>query len=139
MSQSTATHHEGQEARRRLPASDAPSPQLRKHARIRVSAPFPCSFARVGLDKWLAIERGGLGVVYDVSSKGARMMTEAVIIPGDQIAISLRLPRQASAMFVELATVRWGKDQTYGVEFEDLSPIADMRLRKFMNRLSIAG
>jgi hypothetical protein len=101
-----------------------------------VSIPFPCSFTRVGLDNWLSVERGGLGVVYDISSKGARMMSEAVITPGDQIAISVRLPRQASSMFVELATVRWVQDQTYGVEFDDLSPIADMRLRKFLARLT---
>jgi hypothetical protein len=61
-------------------------------------------------------------------------MTEAVITPGDRIAISLRLPQQASATFVELATVRWGKNQTFGVEFGDLSPVADMRLRKFLSR-----
>ena len=110
--------------------------QLRRHPRLRVLAPFPCSFARVGLKKWLAVERGGLGVVYDVSTKGARVMTEAAITPGDQIAISLRLPNQVSSMFVELATVRWGKEQTYGVEFEDLSPVAGMRLQKFLNRQS---
>jgi hypothetical protein len=110
--------------------------QLRKHPRVRVSAPFPCSFARIGLQKWLAVERGGLGVVYDVSPKGVRVMTEAAITPGDQIAISLRLPSQVSSMFVELATVRWGREQTYGVEFEDLSPLACMRLQKFLSRLS---
>ncbi len=110
--------------------------QLRRHSRVRVSAPFPCSFARIGLKKWLTVERGGLGVVYDVSAKGARVMTEAAIVPGDQIAISLRLPNQVSSMFVELATVRWSREQTYGVEFDDLSPVADMRLKKFMNRLS---
>lgn len=110
--------------------------QLRRYPRMRVSAPFPCSFARVGLKKWLTVERGGLGVVYDVSEKGARMMTEALIAPGEQIAVNLRLPNQVSSTFVELATVRWGNDRTYGVEFEDLSPIAAMRLRKFLNRLS---
>ena len=107
--------------------------QLRKHPRLRVLAPFSCSFARVGLKKWRAVERGGLGVVYDVSPKGARVMTEAVITPGDQIAISLRLPNQVSPMFVELATVRWGKEKTYGVEFENLSSVAGMRLQKFLN------
>jgi hypothetical protein len=118
------------------PARGQAATQLRKHPRTRVSAPFPCSFARIGLKKWFAAERGGLGVVYDVSTKGARVMTEAAITPGDHIAISLRLPNQASSMFVDLATVRWGKEQTYGVEFEDLSPVADMRLRKFLTRLS---
>lgn len=110
--------------------------QLRKHPRLRMSAPFPCSFARVGLKKWSAVERGGLGVVYDMSAKGVRLMTESAISPGDQIAISLRLPQQVTPMFIELATVRWGRDQTYGVEFDDLSPTADMRLRKFLTRLS---
>ncbi len=113
--------------------------QSRRHPRLRVSAPFPCSFARVGLKKWVTVERGGIGVVYDVSTKGVRVMTEADISPGDDIAISLRLPNQVSAMFVERATVRWSKDRTYGVEFAELSPVADMRLRKFLARLSQAS
>ncbi|HSA62535.1 MAG TPA: PilZ domain-containing protein [Nitrospiraceae bacterium] len=117
-------------------AREQAATQLRRFPRVRVSAPFPCSFARIGLKKWLAVERAGVGIVYDVSTKGARVMTEAVITPGDQIAISLRLPNQVSSMFVELATVRWGKEQTYGVEFEALSPIAGMRLQKFLNRQS---
>jgi hypothetical protein len=36
-------------------------------------------------------------------------------------------------MTVEEASVRWGKDQVYGLEFIDLSPVAEMRLRKFIN------
>lgn len=136
MTRQTVVPNEAQVETSRTLAHGLTSAQSRKHARIRMSTPFPCSFARVGLNKWLAVERGGLGVVYDVSGGGARMMTEAEITPGDQIAISLRLPRQASSLFVELATVRWGKDQTYGVEFDDLSPVADMRLRKFLARLS---
>jgi len=102
-----------------------------------MSAPFSCSFARLGLKKWLTPEREGVGVVYDVSEKGARVMSEAKINMGDQIALSLCLPNQASSMFVDLAIVRWGKDQTFGVEFEALSPIAGMRLRKFLNRRSV--
>lgn len=117
-------------------AREGTRPQLRKHPRLRILAPFPCSFARVGLKKWTAVDRGGLGVVYDMSAKGVRLMTESAIAPGDQIAISLRLPHQVSPMFVELATVRWGREQTYGVEFDDLSPIADLRLKKFLNKLS---
>lgn len=108
----------------------------RRQPRLRVPAPFPCALAHVGLKKWVSANRGGLGIVFDVSTKGARVMTEADLTPGDHIAISLRLPKQVSAMFVDSATVRWGKDQTYGVEFKALSPIADMRLRKFLARLS---
>jgi len=138
MTRQTVVPNEGQEETNRPLAHGMTFPQSRKHTRIRMSTPFPCSFTRVGLNKWLAVERDGLGVVYDVSGSGARLMTEAGITPGDQIAISLRLPRQAASLFVELATVRWEKNQTYGVEFDDLSPVADMRLRKFLARLSSA-
>lgn len=114
------------------------TPQLRKYPRVRVSAPFPCSLARVGLLRRGAVEQG-LGIVYDVSAKGARVMTEAVITPGDRIAMSLRLPNQAASMFVETATVRWGKEQTYGVEFERLSPNDNKHLQTFMNHQSGSG
>jgi hypothetical protein len=113
-------------------------PQLRKHPRVRVSAPFPCSLARVGLLRNGAVEQG-LGIIYDVSAKGARVMTEAVITPGDRIAMCLRLPDQAAPMFVETATVRWGKEQTYGVEFEGLSPNDNKHLQSFMNHQSRSG
>jgi hypothetical protein len=114
------------------------APQLRKYPRVRVSAPFPCSLARVGLLRKGTVEQG-LGIVYDVSAKGARVMTEAVITPGDRIAMSLRLPNQAASMFVETATVRWGKEQTYGVEFERLSPNDNKHLETFMNHQSGSG
>lgn len=114
------------------------APQLRKHPRVRVSAPFPCSFARVGLLRKEVVEQG-LGIVYDVSTKGARVMTEAVITPGDRIAMRLRLPDQTASMFIEAATVRWGKEQTYGVEFERLSPNDDKHLQAFMTYQSRSG
>ncbi|OQW29925.1 MAG: hypothetical protein A4E19_11270 [Nitrospira sp. SG-bin1] len=113
-------------------------PQLRKHPRVRVSAPFPCSFARVGLLRKGGGEQG-LGIVYDVSAKGARVMTEAVITPGDRIAMRLRLPDQGASMFIEAATVRWGKEHTYGVEFEGLSPNDNKHLQAFMTHQSRSG
>ncbi len=114
------------------------TPQLRKHPRVRVSAPFPCSFARVGFLRKGAVEQG-LGIVYDVSAKGARVMTEAVITPGDRIAMRLRLPNQAASMLIETATVRWGKEHTYGVEFERLSPNDNKHLQAFMTHQSRSG
>ncbi len=114
------------------------APQLRRYPRIRVSAPFPCSFARVGrLRKEMAEQ--GVGIVYDVSEKGARVMTEAVITPGDRIAIQLRLPNQPASMVIETATVRWGKEQIYGVEFERVSPHDNRHLQAFMTHQSKPG
>lgn len=112
------------------------SVQLRRHTRVRVVAPFPCSVALVGLKRWLTSDEGGLGVVYDVSEKGVRVMTQALISPGDQIALNLRLPNQAVSTVIELATVRWGREQTYGIEFQGVSSAAHTCLQTFMGRLS---
>jgi c-di-GMP-binding flagellar brake protein YcgR len=76
-------------------------------------------------------------VVFDVSMKGAKVMSETGIRLGERVAVSLRLPNQATPMTVEEATVRWERDQTYGLEFINLSAIAEMRLRKFISIASM--
>lgn len=105
---------------------------LRQHPRLRIPAPFVCSLSRLGLAKWLSRGHDGIGVVFDVSMKGAKVMSEAGIQRGDRLSVRLSLPNQVSPMTVEEASVRWEKDQVYGLEFVDLSPVAEMRLRKFI-------
>ncbi len=106
--------------------------QTRQHPRTPVSAPFVCSLRRHGLTKLFGRRTAGLGVVFDVSLKGAKVMSETPVKAGDRLTLTLRLPNQMFPASVDLATVRWTKDQTFGVEFMALSPVAQMRLRKFM-------
>jgi len=106
---------------------------LRQHPRLRISAPFTCAFARRGLTKWIRGDHEGLGVVFDVSLGGAKVMSENGIKPGEHMSVSLTLPNQVTPTTIEEAAVRWGKDQIYGLEFLNLSPIAEMRLRKFIS------
>ena len=107
--------------------------ELRRHLRVRVLAPFACSFVRIGLQRWLAAERAGLGVVLDVSLNGAKVMSPVSMNPGDQLAISLRLPDQTGAMNVD-ATVRWGSRHIFGLEFTAVSQLAETHMRKFLSR-----
>ncbi len=111
---------------------EKPFTELRQCPRVRVPAPFVCSFSPFGLKSWRGGNRDGLGVVFDVSMTGARVVSETAPQQGDWIALNLRLPKQLSPMNVEAATVRWSADQTFGLEFVTLSPVATMRLRKFM-------
>jgi len=106
----------------------------RRHPRFRIPTPFACSFARIGLQRWAAAERAGLGVVFDVSLNGVRVMSPASMNQGDQLAVSLRLPDQTATMNVD-ATVRWGNRHTFGLEFIALSQRAETRLRKLLSRL----
>ncbi|HJT19190.1 MAG TPA: PilZ domain-containing protein [Nitrospira sp.] len=104
---------------------------LRRTPRVRVPVPFPCSFARTGLGRWRADEKSGYGVVYDVSLKGARVMSAVAMTPGDEVAFTLRLPNHPLAMNVH-ATVRWQNGQVFGVEFGMISHTAEARLRKYL-------
>lgn len=87
----------------------------------------------MGLARWSAQEKTGCGVVFDVSAKGARVMSSVSVSPGDQLAVSLRLPHQPAAMNVN-ATVRWRNEHVFGLEFGTISHVAEMRLQKFLAR-----
>jgi hypothetical protein len=113
------------------PTYESMQGEQRQHPRLRILAPFVCAFSRIGLTRWLSDDRTGLGVVLDVSLRGARVISAVSMTPGDQLAISLRLPNQIATMNAD-ATVRWGKDQTFGLEFITLSHTAEIRLRKYL-------
>jgi hypothetical protein len=106
---------------------------IREHTRMRVPVPFSCALAEKARPRWFAKKRAGLGVVYDVSLKGARVTSEAPMSPGDQVTVLLRLPRQVAPLAVERATVRWAKDQTFGLEFMHLTSTAATRLKRFLS------
>lgn len=109
--------------------------ELRRYPRYRVSAPFPCAFSLLGLKRWTASERNGLGVVVDVSLKGAKVMSTAAMSPGDHLAVSFRMPDQVTAMQLD-AIVRWINDQLIGLEFVSMTISAETRLKKFLARSS---
>lgn len=106
---------------------------IREHARMRVPVPFSCALAEKAKPRWFAKKREGIGVVYDVSLKGARVSSEASVNPGDQVTVLLRLPQQIAPLAVERATVRWTKDNTFGLEFVHLTSTAATRLQRFLS------
>ena len=119
------------------PTHESRQTELRQLPRLRVYAPFVCVFSRIGFTRWVSEDRDGLGVVLDVSLKGARVMSAVSMTPGDQLVVSLRLPNQVATMNAD-ATVRWVKNQTFGLEFATLSRTAEIRLRKYLTLTSSA-
>ena len=106
--------------------------RFRKHPRVRISAPFVCALAHYQPRRWLRRAGIDLGVVYDLSIRGARVSTEAEIRPGDEVTLSLHLPKQIKPADIAVATVRWTKDQFCGLAFTELSAAAQNRLKKYV-------
>ena len=71
---------------------------------MRMPVPFSCALAEKARPRWFAKKREGIGVVYDVSLKGARVSSEAPVNPGDQVTLLLRLPQHIAPLAVERAT-----------------------------------
>ncbi|MFO0775762.1 MAG: PilZ domain-containing protein [Nitrospiraceae bacterium] len=117
-------------------AAEATEQELRYHPRVRLRAPFACSFERRGLTRWWRGEASGLGIVFNVSMTGAKVLGETELKAGDRVTMNLRLPKQSSAMTVKEARVRWVRDHMCGLEFTRLSPAEEWRLWKFMELLA---
>jgi PilZ domain len=115
---------------------DAPRPSIlnrfRRHPRVRIATPFACVLSPLRSRRWLRRPTIDLGLVYDLSIRGARVSTEASIRPGDEVTLSMRLPKQIRSADIAVATVRWTKDQFYGLAFRRLSIAAHDRLKKFV-------
>jgi hypothetical protein len=105
---------------------------FRRHPRLRISTPFVCALSRVVSRRWFARPSIEFGVVYDLSLRGVRVSTEAAIKPGEEVALSLRLPKQIASAEIAVATVQWTKDRFYGLAFRKLSPGTQSRLRKYL-------
>jgi hypothetical protein len=106
--------------------------RFRQHPRVRISTPFVCALSHCQPRRWLRRPGIDLGVVYDLSIRGARVSTEAEIRPGDEVTLSLRLPMQIKPTDIAVATVQWAKDQFFGLAFTELSPAAQNRLKKYV-------
>jgi len=113
--------------------------RFRQHPRVRISAPFVCALSHCQSRRWLRSPGIDLGVVYDLSIRGARVSTEAEIRPGDEVTLSLRLPKQIKPADIAVATVKWAKDQFFGLAFTELSPAAQNRLKKYVAIVSMTA
>ena len=106
--------------------------ELRQYPRVRMRTPFPCAFFYSGWYGGPEGNREGLGVVFDISRRGAKVLSETVPLVGDEVTASLRLPSQISSTVIQVARVRWRKAQEFGLEFTALSKTAEMCLHGLM-------
>ena len=106
---------------------------FREHASSVFRSRFPARFPEKASHAGSARTALVLGVVYDVSMKGARVSSEASIKPGDQVMVTLQLPKQLAPVAVERATVRWAKEQTFGLEFMHLTFTGALQLKRFIS------
>lgn len=74
----------------------------------------------------------GHGLVVNMSLAGCAFKSERNLQVGDFLEVDLHLPGEDVPVKVDVAAVRWALDQEFGVEFIQISPEEQKRLRRFV-------
>jgi hypothetical protein len=112
--------------------------KVRRYSRFRIPLPFSCSLSFLSPRWWFRKPVHDVGLVYDLSLHGVCVSTDAVIKPGDQVSLKLRLTKGTPPAEVEVATVCWTNHQFHGLAFRALSQSSLRQLAEYMHVSDIA-
>ena len=71
----------------------------------------------------------GQGLVQDLSVTGCRARSPVGMDRGDAVGLLIDVPRYDNPLHVDVAIVRWAKEQECGMEFIKMAPDTQQRLR----------
>ena len=97
----------------------------RMHARVMVHRRVEYRYA----------QGQGEGMLLNLSLQGCRIKGAPPFPCGTRLRLQLWLPEQSQPAKVELAAVRWVKDDQFGVSFLNVSPDARARLKQVLQLL----
>jgi hypothetical protein len=80
-----------------------------------------------------------VGVVRNVSMRGALIETHAPLSTNDQLTLSVTLPNQPDLLEIPSVVVRWVRGHQTGVEFLRLDANTSLQLMKFLSAIHNAG
>ena len=96
-----------------------------------------CRHARLGTE-YLALFSGeriraqGQGVVLDLSLAVCRIRSPVELTTGEYFGVVIAVPGYVNPLDVPLAVVRWSKGQECGMEFIQMEPDNQRRLRELI-------
>jgi hypothetical protein len=102
--------------------------EQRKHARYQVE--YAGSFS----GDTISAQR----VILDLSAVGCKARSTVVVEKGDFVEVLIDVPRYATPLQVALAVVRWSNGQEFGLEFIQMEPDNQQRLRELIRATEAA-
>jgi hypothetical protein len=77
----------------------------------------------------LAERSHGQGVAKDLSVTGCRARSPVGITKGISVGLLIDVPRYDNPLHVNVAIIRWAKDEEFGMEFISMAPDNQQRLQ----------
>ncbi|HET8579677.1 MAG TPA: PilZ domain-containing protein [Nitrospiraceae bacterium] len=81
-------------------------------------------------------DRGGSGIVQDLSVNGCLIVSDTPVEPGDYLCLWLYIPHDSSPVVIEGAEVRWSAEERFGVCFLTLQRDEQIRLFEYINTIA---
>lgn len=106
--------------------------ELRRHQRHVITGPCLLSFAQFSLSISFAGDAEGEGLVVDLSPKGCKVESEAAVRVSEAMSLIILLPDQKAPTTVDLAVVRWVKNDAFGLEFISVGANEAARILEFL-------
>jgi len=78
------------------------------------------------------------GVIVDLSSEGCRARSADEFNKGEFLRVLIDVPRYENPLHVTLAVVRWSTGQECGMEFIQMEPEDQQRLRQLIRQTAVA-
>ena len=78
------------------------------------------------------------GVVVDLSTAGGRARSATEFTKGEFLGVLIDIPRYEHPLHVPLAVVRWSHGQEFGMEFIQMEPDDQRRLRELVEHINSA-
>ena len=130
----TSCHIRGR-ATVRMEPSSSNRIELRRHQRHVVTGTCLLSFSQFTLSISFAGDAEGEGLVINLSPKGCMVESEAAVKVAEAMSLIMLLPDQKPPTTVDLAVVRWVKDDAFGVEFISMGADETARILEFLRNM----
>jgi hypothetical protein len=91
--------------------------ELRRYQRHVITGPCLLSFSQFTLSISVTGDAEGEGMVINLSPKGCMVESEAAVKVAEAMSLIMLLPDQTPPTTVDLALVRWVKNDAFGLEF----------------------
>lgn len=110
--------------------------ELRRHRRhVVVTGSCLLSFSQFTLSISFAGDAEGEGSVINLSPKGCMVESEAAVKVAEAMSLIILLPDRKPPTTVDLAIVRWAKDDAFGLEFISMGANETARLLEFLGSI----
>ncbi|HET6674081.1 MAG TPA: PilZ domain-containing protein [Nitrospiraceae bacterium] len=106
--------------------------ELRRHERYFVPDSCLLSFSQFTLSISFSGDAEGEGIIVNLSPKGCKVESEATVKVSEAMSLIILLPDQKTPTTVDLALVRWVKDDAFGLEFISMGANEASRIFEYL-------